>query len=192
MARTTRFDARSAGSRQPPPSGLCSLRSPGPSPRGFRPLRVRRLSWAFSSSGVSLIATRPAFDARQLPCASRPGDRTEARPARTRALRSLLPRWLVQSLSRPSAPPEISHLVTSLDDARASPTRAHVFTSGPEPRHRALASPLWVVAPPRRTGLAGSVCDDGKPPRNHRAPALYSFKFVERPRVGAEIGRAHV
>jgi len=45
-------DTRSAGSRQSPPSGLCSLRRPGTSASRIRRCRARKLSWASSSPGA--------------------------------------------------------------------------------------------------------------------------------------------
>jgi len=65
------FDTHANGSRPTSPSGLCSLRRSGTSQRRFRPLRARKLSWVFSSSGVYRSAAHPAFHARQLPWASR-------------------------------------------------------------------------------------------------------------------------
>jgi len=147
MVRYGGFSVRITGSRPTSPSGLCSLRRSGTSSRRFRPRRARKLSWACSSSGVDRSAAHPAFHAKQLPWASRwrLPNRNPAGSLR-RALRSIRPRRLAQSLSRPTAPLEVSHLVMPLNSARASSTRAHGFTSGSEPRYRALASPLWVVA----------------------------------------------
>lgn len=147
MARYCGFSVRITGSRPTSPSGLCSLRRSETSSQWFRPQRARKLSWACSSSGVDRSAAHPAFHAKQLPWASRwrLPNRNPAGSLR-RALRSIRPRRLAQSLSRSTAPLEVSHLVMPLNSARASPTRAHGFTSGSEPRYRALASPLWVVA----------------------------------------------
>lgn len=85
-------DARSAGGRQPSPSGLCSLRRPGTSPPRFRRRRVRKLSWASSSPGALPRTARSTFHVQQLPWGShrRLLNRSSA-GGRSATLRSLLP-----------------------------------------------------------------------------------------------------
>jgi hypothetical protein len=103
------------------------------------------LSWASSPPGTSLTCLARRFT----PSNSRGLCRPNLSPAEadksseTAALRSIPTHELHRSLSRPDAPPEVSHLVTLLADSRASPARAHDFASGPEPRHRAPSNPLW-------------------------------------------------
>jgi hypothetical protein len=81
--------------------------------------------------------------------------RTEARLTSTTGVCEAYDRGSLPGLSRDRAAPlEVSHLVTSLDSTRASSTRAHVFTSGSEPRHRAPASPLGVDPPSPLSSLS--------------------------------------
>jgi len=132
-------DARSAGSRQSPPSGLCSLRRPGTSPPWFRWRRARKLSWGSSSPGASPLATRSTFHVQQLPWGShrRLPNRSPA-DGRSATLRSFLPRRLAR-LSR-DPPPLMRFPTFSRHSTVRERARPELMCSLRAPSHVAV---LW-------------------------------------------------
>jgi hypothetical protein len=138
------------GGRCRPPSRLCSPRESVAIQRGFRPPAARCSLGLLSLQGHHC----PRLTQRFTPRSSRGLRRrylpaTEAADSSRRCPSEHPDAEAGRSLSRPTAPPEVSHLVTLLDSSKATAARAHGFASGPEPRHRAPSDPLWATAPLR-------------------------------------------
>lgn len=144
----TRYGRTEAGTRRL--QGFAPLGSSLPSGGGLGRRRLDALL-GFCLSRDHTRAPGPVVDTRQLPCASHPSPASD----RSRllvpgaALRSVPTRELRRSLSRPAAPPEISHLFTPLGSSRTTSARGHWFPSRPEPRRRAPSGPIWAAAPSR-------------------------------------------
>jgi len=130
--------------------GFAPLGSSLPSGGGLDRRRPDALL-GFCLSRDLALAPGPVIDTEQLPCALHPGpasDRSRLLVPNA-ALRSVPTRELRRSLSRPAAPPEVSHLFTPLGSLRTTSARGHGFPSSPEPRHRAPSDPIWAAAPHR-------------------------------------------